>query len=76
MSKIDMGVIARKSVIVPVGLPVINNAASETRCVVILAMNLSPAFLGEGIALSVCARDVLDLIVEIVVFSSILTCEY
>ena len=76
MSKIDVGVIARESMIITGRLSRVNKAASKTRCVVILARNLSPAFLGEGISLSMSARHVLDLVIEIVILSSILTCKY
>ena len=71
-----MGVIAHESIIITDGLPRVHEAASKTRCVVILAMDLSPAFLGEGISLSMSAREVLDLVIEIVILSSIFTCEY
>ena len=76
LSKIDLGVIAHESMSFTRRLPRVHKATSETRCIVILAMNLSPTFLGECIPLSMSARDVLDLVIEVVVLSCIFTREY
>ena len=76
MCYIDTGVFACEPIIVTGRFPRIDDAASETGGVVILAVHLGPALLSEGIALTGRSLDVVDLIVEIIVMLCILSSKY